>query len=118
MKFRRGEIYFIESRIDENNKDGEACLFRPALIVSNDLGNESSNNVIVVYLSSVDRRPMSVHARVMTKKPSWALCEQIYCIPKTRLRDYVRTCTEEEMKGVDKALSIALSLWKGGRMNV
>ena len=87
---------------------------RPAVIVSNDYGNAHSSNVTVVYLTSQEKRPMSVHVPVICKVPSTALCEQIYTVSKERLGEYVRTCTDEEMQRINQGILEALGM--GGEM--
>lgn len=114
MDYRRGDIFYV----DFCNPNGaetvgsEMRTGRPAVIVSSDHGNRSNENVIVVYLTSQEKRPMTVNVPVMCKVPSTALCSQIYTVSKERLRDYVRSCTDEEMRGIDEGISYALSLFQ------
>lgn len=104
----RGEIWFVEFR--GGNKGSEQDSGRPAIIVSNDKGNEYSNMVEVVYLTSVDKKPLPTHVDIMCRVPSTALCEQIHSVSKERLLNYTRTLTAEEMQEIDKALMISLGL--------
>lgn len=104
----RGEIWFVEYR--GGIKGSEQDSGRPAIIVSNDKGNEFSNTVEIVYLTSADKKPLPTHVDVMCRVPSTALCEQIHSVSKERLMNYTRTLTKEEMQAIDRALMISLGL--------
>ena len=109
MDYCRGDIYYVSNNayiaVDSEQHPG-----RPAIIVSNDYGNERGENVSVVYLTTAEKRPMRVHVDVMCKVPSTALCETITTISKSRLHTYVRSCTEEEMQSIDKGILQALGM--------
>ena len=117
MEYKRGDIFYVKWRNPNGDEavGSEIQAGRPAVIVSGDIGNANNSNVTVVYLTSQEKRPMSVHAPVICKVPSTALCEQIYTISKERLGDYVRTCTDEEMRGIDNGIRCALALNEGIR---
>ena len=108
MEIYKGDIFFVEKRYDTINSEQQAG--RPAIIVSNNIGNEHSNNVEVVYLTTQDKTPLPTHVRVMCHVQSTALCETIYTISKERLGNYIRTCTDEEMAAIDEALMISLGI--------
>ena len=112
MEYKRGDIFYVKWRNPNGDEavGNEIQAGRPAVIVSGDIGNASNSNVTVVYLTSQEKRPMSVHAPVICKVPSTALCEQIYTVSKERLSEYVRTCTDEEMRGIDAGICCALGL--------
>ena len=105
---KRGEIYFIHS---QPTCGSEITKGRPAIVVSCDSLNRTSDMVTVVYLTSRPKRDMGVHVAVnATGKPSTALCEQISAVSVMRVGDYCGTCTEDEMRAIDKALLSALGL--------
>lgn len=108
MNIYKGDIFFVEKRYDTINSEQQAG--RPAIIVSNNIGNEHSNNVEVVDLTTQDKTPLPTHVKVMCHVPSTALCETIYTISKERLGGYIRTCTDEEMEAIDNALMISLGI--------
>ena len=110
MTVHRGEIYYIENNLARITTGSEYNGGRPGIIVSNELCNEHSEVVEVVYLTSQDKKPLPTHVKVMATVPSTALCEQICSVDKSRIRDHIRDCTEEEMKGIDRALLISLGL--------
>lgn len=110
MTVYRGDIFYI-------NKSGYAVgseqeSRRPAVIVSNDTGNENSTCVEIVYLTTQkkDKAYLPTHVSVVARAKSTAMCEQIFTVSKERLGEYVRSCTEKEMKAIDKALAVSLGL--------
>lgn len=106
---KRGEIYYIESLYNEEGSEQRAG--RPAIIVSNDLCNESSPVVEVVYLTTQPKNDMPTHVDIRsTQRNSVALCEQISSVSKDRVGSYYATCTDYEMLMVDAALAISLGL--------
>lgn len=86
---KRGDIFYISNSkcyaTDPSNAEG-----RPAIVVSSDKLNE--------------------HAEVLCKIPSTALCETIYTVNKDRLGDFVRTCTDKEMEGVNAGILCSLGI--------
>ena len=109
MDVVRGDIFFIKK---SNSKTGsEFDGGRPAVVVSNDVGNEHSSVVEVVYLTTNNnKKGMPTHVDVIGKVQSTALCEQIYTVSKERLGQYMKSCTTKEMKAIDDALKISLGL--------
>ena len=104
----RGDIIYVETYYQEGSEQKAG---RPAIIVSNDRCNESSPVVEVVYLTTQNKNYLPTHVYIRSAtKPSIALCEQIHSISKSRLGDYVSTCTEDEMKNIDIALAVSLGL--------
>jgi len=112
---KRGEIYFIKS----NNKE-EGCEMhanRPAVIVSNDAGNEHSELLEVCYLTTAPKKDLPTH--VLTRsclRPSTIIAEQITTISKTRVVDYIGKLTPTEQTALDNAMAISLGL--GGDIHV
>lgn len=107
----RGDIFYIKSGM--TGKTGsEQGANRPAIIVSNNTGNYYAPVVEVVYLTTKEKKPMPTHANVMCSIPSVALCEQVHTISKERLGEYIRSCNNEEMDAIDKALIVSLGLYE------
>ena len=104
----RGDIFYIANKYQTTGSEQKAG--RPAIIVSNDVGNACSEIVQVVYLTTQEKKPLPTHVEVMCNVPSTALCEQIHTVSKERLENFVRICTEEEMKQIDKAILISLEI--------
>lgn len=112
MDIKRGDIFYIQ-KFWEGGYGSEQDSGRPAVIVSNDTGNYHSNICEVVYLTTQVKKPLPTHVKVLCKLPSIALCEQINCVSQERIGEYIRTCTEEEMKKIDWALMVSLGVDPG-----
>ena len=106
MNVYKGDIFYIKKGGRGSDQNSE----RPAVIVSNDVGNEHSGIVEVVYLTSQPKKDLPTHAKVLCSVPSVALCEQINTVSKERLGSYIRTCTEKEMNDIDAKLKVSLGL--------
>ena len=105
----RGDVWFIKQ--GTNTCGVEQMGGRPAVVVSNDKGNHYSNQVEVVYLTSKPKKPLPTHVPVFCDVMSTALCEQITTVDKSRLERFICQCTEDEMRGIDKALMISLGIY-------
>lgn len=107
-KVYRGEIYYIhETEVTGNEQAGG----RPGIIISNDVGNEHSPVVIVVYLTTREKKPLPTHVKINSaEKPSTALCEQIETVYKGRIGKYIGQITDTEQKNLDKALAVSIGI--------
>ena len=113
----RGDIFYVESVYQ--NEGSEMRAGRPAIIVSNNKCNETSPVVEVVYLTTRDKNMLPTHVDIRSgTKPSTALCEQIDSVAKTRLGDFMASCTDNEMMNIDIALAISLGLELGSPKEV
>ena len=108
MQIFRGDIFYIEKNF--HHEGAIISGSRPAVVVSNDIGNKHADFIEVVYLTSRDKKPLPTHANVICKVPSIAMCEQIDSIHKDRLGDFIRSCTADEMTDIDNALLVSLGL--------
>lgn len=109
MTIKRGEIYYIQSYGNECGSEQRAG--RPAIIVSNDKGNQSSSTVEVVYLTTQSKHDLPTHVVIRaTGRESIALCEQVHTVAVERVGDYCGECSKNEMQSVDIALLVSLSL--------
>ncbi len=109
MTIKRGEIYYIQSYGNECGSEQRAG--RPAIIVSNDKGNQSSSTVEVVYLTTQPKHDLPTHVVVRaTGKESIALCEQVHTVAVERIGDYCGECSKNEMQHIDIALLVSLAL--------
>lgn len=110
MEILRGDIFIVDS-------DGwctDKKHHRPAVIVSNNSGNHFSDWVEVVFLTSAEKKPLPTHTSVVCKGSiATVLCESIATVHKTKIGEYIRTCTDEEMQRIDDALMVSLGINKG-----
>lgn len=111
MEVYRGDIFYVKSNRKDTMKETTGS---PAVVVSNDKGNENSNFVEIVYLTADERNLIPTHVNVMCKVPSVALCERISNVSKDRLEEYIRSCTDDEMRRIDEALMLSLGVEVSG----
>lgn len=105
---RRGEIYFIQRR---NTTGSEIAKARPAVIVSNNVLNATSEVVEVVYLTTAPKKDLPTHVTIKsTGVTSSALCEQIDHVSKTLIDNWLGVCSADEMQAIDHALLLSLGL--------
>lgn len=106
--YYRGQIYYVypAETVGSEQEGG-----RPAIIVSNDVGNEFSRVVEVVYLTTREKKPLPTHVRInSTSRQSTALCEQIETIDKGRIGKYINEVSEGELKNLEKAMLVSLGI--------
>lgn len=84
---------------------------RPAVIVSNDIGNAAGPIVEIVYLTTRNKKPLPTHVNINSAKlPSIALCENVTTVYKDKIGRYIGQCSMSEMKKIDEALAVSLGL--------
>ncbi len=106
--FKRGKIYYISRT---GAVGSEMKKNRPAVIVSNDDINKKLGVVEVVFLTTAQKSVVPEHVVIQSSGTSAiTICEQITTIDKSKIREYIGECTEEEMKLIDKALLASLKL--------
>lgn len=110
MEIKRGDIYYID-RIAGASIGSEQQAGRPAIIVSNNVLNETSEVVEVVYLTTHDKGDKPTHVQIRsTGRISTALCEQISTASILRVGARIGTATKEEMLRIDTAIMISLGI--------
>lgn len=104
----RGQIYYIHPQeVVGSEQEGG----RPAVIVSNDVCNEHSRVVEVVFLTTKEKPPLPTHVKInSTNCSSTALCEQIESIDKLRIGRYINQVTDAEMLRLEKAMILSLQI--------
>lgn len=84
---------------------------RPAVIISNDIGNNAAPILEVVYLTTQKKKPLPTHVKINSSKyPSTVLCEQIDTVNKDKVGDYIGQCSMAEMKKIDAALAVSIGI--------
>ena len=107
-KYYRGQIYYVYPKDYTGSEQGGG---RPAIIVSNDVGNEYSQVVEVVFLTTREKKPLLTHVAINSAKyPSTALCEQIDSVDKERIGGYINEISQAEMKNIERALLVSLDI--------
>lgn len=107
----RGDIVYI--RNEESKSTGcEQAKDRPAIIVSNNLCNEHSPVIEVVYTTTSPRKRLLPTHVIMHSTPlnSVALCEAVYSVDKSRIENVIGRCSTSEILRINHALAISLGL--------
>lgn len=105
---KRGDIYFV---VGGAAVGSEQSANRPAVVVSNDIGNRFAPIVEVVYLTTRKKVGLPTHVFIgSAPKPSVALCEQIVTVSKSRLQRRIGRVTQQEINNIDKALRKSLGI--------
>lgn len=107
-KIYRGQIYYVHPQeVVGSEQEGG----RPAVIVSNNVCNEHSRVVEVVFLTTKEKPPLPTHVEICsTNRISTALCEQIESIDKSRIGKYINQVSESEMLRLEKAMMLSLQI--------
>lgn len=109
-KYERGQIYYVTKAPQVGS---EMMSGRPAIIISNNRVNSKLNSIEVVFLTTRSKCQAPEHIIIHSSNAmSTTICEQITTIDKSRLREYIGTCTPEEMKLIDVALLSSIGLEK------
>ena len=110
-RIRRGDIYWAKIPYVQNLN---IVVCRPAIIVSNDIGNERSDNVIVVPVTT-QKKHLDLPTNVpigdnITRESSVAVCEQIRVLCKDNLGDYIGHLDRKRMNKVTEAMKVAVGI--------
>lgn len=106
---KRGDIFYADLPYQDGHVQSG---IRPVLIIQNDIGNRYSPTVIVVPLTTREKKSLPTHVNIYAKTNSVCLCEQQTTIDKSRLKSYVTTASESEMHKVNIALAVSVGLGK------
>jgi mRNA interferase MazF len=114
MRFpRRGELYWVNL---DPTIGSEIAKTRPALIISNDIGNQHADRVIVAPISSGGTGkvyPFEVLLRAGESglaKDSKVLLDQIRTLDKSRLGGHIGTLAPERLEEVNRAIRLSLAV--------
>lgn len=89
---------------------------RPAVIVSNDIGNRFSPNVILCTLCSEKGKDFPLHVHVSPNemnhlvKDSIVQCEMIFTVSKNELGRYIGRLNDDAMTRIDESLGISVGV--------
>lgn len=93
------------------------CGLRPCIVVSNNKANMYSPNVIVVPLTSRNKKPLPTHYTMQPtrlnglKVASTALAEQIITLSKTMIKKVVGKVDEEHIDNINHIIKESISLF-------
>ena len=100
---KRGEVYWGPGKKK----------IRPLLIVSNNLGNQYSNDVVVIPGTTQNTStvyPIEVLVEKGFPKPTKFQADSIFTIEKTELEERITSLSAEIMKDINRSLQIELDL--------
>lgn len=108
----RGQIYWIALNAPIS---GEAAQLRPALVLSNDIGNRLAEHVIVAPISSSRKRVYPFEVQIAAgegglDRLSKVLLDQIRTVDNVRIGALIGGLGVERMREVDAAIRISLHL--------
>jgi mRNA interferase MazF len=105
---RRGDVYWVAL---DPTIGSETKKTRPCLVVSNDLGNELSDLVILAPITSKISRIYPYNVKVNVKgKDGKVMLNQVRAIDKARIGELICSFDTETMDLVDEALRIVFGL--------
>ena len=100
---KRGEVYWGPGKKK----------IRPLLIVSNNLGNQYSNDVVVIPGTTQNTStvyPIEVLVEKGFSKPTKFQADSIFTIEKTELGERITSLSAERMEDINRSLQIELDL--------
>lgn len=84
---------------------------RPCIVISNDTNNFFSVNVTIIPLTTRDKKPLPTHCIISSGKvTSFALCEDIMTVSKSRLGEKCGELNEFERMNVVYCLKQQLNI--------
>ena len=112
MAARRVEIYLVNFGTPRGSEQAGK---QPALVIQNDIGNESSPTTIVAGITSKIKQPYPFHVEVSSAESglpqdSTILLEQILTIAQDRLLQRCGRLSSDKMREVDRALTYSLGM--------
>lgn len=111
MTLKRGDIV----RIDTNKGIGHVQLGnRPALVVSNDVGNNYSKILIVAPMTGILKK-LQLPTHVILNGygldyTSVVMCEQLQTINKDEVTKKIGSLNQEDLSKIDTALRVSLNV--------
>ena len=111
--YRRGDIYYADLG---KNTGSEQSGCRPVLVIQNNVGNRFGPTLIVAPITSRvwKKAEQPTHYRLENmaclNEFSMVLLEQITTIDKSRIKKYMGSLDETQMRKVDACIGVSLGL--------
>lgn len=107
MDIKRGDIFYCNYSVEYVGSDQAGQ--RPVLVISNDVGNFHSPNVIVAAISSRNKKPLPTHMCIMPQESGLPMCS---CV----MFESIKTVSKERLLEKKGHLSDALMVVADGRI--
>ena len=105
---KRGDIYWVSL---DPTLGSEIRKTRPALVISNDIGNELSSRVVVAPITSSVHKIYPFQVKVeLEGKICKILLDQIRTVDKARLKNKMLSLPSQLMQQVGTAIQVSLGL--------
>lgn len=105
---KRGEIYWVDL---EPARGSETKKTRPGLVISNDIGNEVSNVIIIAPITSKVTRVFPFEVKTVVQgKEAKIMLNQSRAIDKSRLQSKIGIVDLETLAAVTEALKVVFAL--------
>lgn len=106
----RGDIFWAENH---NARGSEQRGKRPYLIVSNNRNNNHASTVTVLPITTHAKKDLPTHSTIyINDNLCTVLAEQITCIPKTDLIEFIKHLSYEEFEPIEQTMRVQLALNK------
>lgn len=103
--FERGEMYDI---LSGDGLIGEIRSHRPGIIISSEIGCQTSPTVTMVYCTTTCRELSVNHCFTMRGIENYALGNQVVTVNKQRLSKFYGKLSDSDMRAVDRCVKQAL----------
>ena len=108
IEYFRGDIVMAVNGNAEGSIQGGT---RPYLIISNNKCNQYSDIATAIPLTSKYKKDMPTHYELLINGvKNTVLAEQITCISRSNIVDYVDTIEDEDLKAIETRIKIQLGL--------
>lgn len=113
MEVRFREVYMVDFGTESVGSEQHGI--RPAVIVSNNVGNIHSTTVLAIPITSRQKSKLPTHVKIPVGvaglyKASTVLCENMANISKERIREYIGKMPKYFMKQIAIASTLATSM--------
>ena len=108
---RRGDIFYCTDPVTHGDviwPEGRPCV----IVSAPEIAESEGNRVVqVVFLTTQPKRNYPSRVRITSSgREATALCDQIVAIPKESLGTKVGTCTEEDMRAIERGMLAGLGI--------
>ena len=113
QEIKRGQVWYADLSPVVGSEQGG---FRPVLMLQNDVGNKYAPTVIVAIITSRNTKAKIPTHYWLDKGQGGLVCdsmvelEQIRTLDKKRLKQFMGTVDQKQMKEIDKKIKISLAL--------